>query len=147
MIVIDTSALYAILTGEPEASSFLRAISGDDAPVISALTLYEAMIVCHVRGRDPLLGDLKQLILAGNVKTVAFDEHAAEAAHAADKRFGKGYHPAGLNLGDCAAYSLAVTLGCPLLYKGNDFTKTGITAAVPITSGPPSSSTPPAPNP
>ncbi|HJU20794.1 MAG TPA: type II toxin-antitoxin system VapC family toxin [Stellaceae bacterium] len=147
MIAIDTSALYAILTNEPEASSFLRAISSDDAPAISALTLYETMIVCHARGRDPLLDDLRQLMLAGNIKTVAFDGQAAEAAHAAYRRFGKGYHPAGLNLTDCAAYSLAATLGCPLLCKGDDFTKTGIAAAVQVTPGSPGSSVPSGPNP
>lgn len=145
MIVIDTSALYAILTNEAEASSFLQAIASDGAPVISALTLYEAMIVSHARGGDQLLDDLKQLLNIGNVMTVAFDAQAAAAALAAYAQFGKGRHPAKLNLVDCAAYSLASSRGCPLLYKGDDFAKTGIASAVPMTPGlPPSTPSTPA---
>jgi ribonuclease VapC len=148
MIVVDTSALFAILINEPEASVFMRVISDDDAPKISALTLFEAMILCHARGRDPLLSDLKQLLTAGNVQTVPFDQNAAEAAHQGYLHYGKGYHPARLNLADCAAYSLAIKLGCPLLFKGDDFKQTGITPAVPVavaSSGP--SSPPTAPKP
>jgi ribonuclease VapC len=144
MIVVDTSALYAILTNEPEAEDFSRAISHDDAPQISALTLYETMIVCYARGRDPLLDDFRQLLVSGNIAVVPFDRQAANAAQAAYQQFGKGYHPASLNLGDCAAYSLALTLGCPLLYKGDDFTKTGIPQALPAAPAPPA---PPPPSP
>lgn len=131
MIVADTSALYAILANEPEAGDFARAISRDDAPQISALTLYETMIVCYARGGNALLEDLHQLLTTGNIAVVPFDRQAVNAAQAAYQQFGKGYHSASLNLGDCAAYSLAITLGCSLLYKGDDFTKTGISSAVP----------------
>ena len=149
MIVIDTSELFAILTNEPEAGTFLGAISADASPIVSALTLFEAMIVCHARGGDPLMDDLKQLLVAGNVTTALFDRDAAEAAHAAYARFGKGYHPAKLNLADCAAYRLAMGLGCSLLYKGDDFSKTGIPAAVPAAAGTSGSPPPsgPGPNP
>lgn len=137
MIVADTSALYAILAKEPDAGEFARAISRDDAPQISALTLYETMIVCYARGGNGWLEDLQQLLTASNFAVVPFNRQSANAAQAAYQQFGKGHHPASLNLGDCAAYSLAVTLGCPLLYKGDDFTKTGISAAVPQPRGEP----------
>lgn len=144
MIVVDTSALYAILVNEPEAEDFMRIISRDDAPQISALTLYECMIVSYARGGKALLEDLQQLQTTGNIAVVPFNLQSANAAQAAYQQFGKGHHPASLNFGDCAAYSLAVTLGCPLLYKGDDFTKTGISSAVSISSPP---SAPSAPNP
>lgn len=122
----------------------MRAISRDDAPQISALTLYETMIVCCARGGNALLEDLQQLLTTGNIAVVPFNQQSANAAQAAYQQFGKGHHSASLNLGDCAAYSLAVTLGRPLLYKGDDFTKTGISSAVPIS---PASPPPPAPTP
>jgi ribonuclease VapC len=83
MIVVDTSALYAILANEPEAEDFMRAISRDDAPQISALTLYETMIVCYARGGDPLLEDLQQLLTTGNIAVVPFNRQSANAAQAA----------------------------------------------------------------
>lgn len=144
MIVLDTSALYAILANEPEAEDFMRAISRDDAPQISAVTLYETMIVCYARGGNALLENLQQLLTTGNIAVVPFNRQSANAAQAAYQQFGKGHHSASLNLGDCAAYSLAVTLGSALLYKGDDFTKTGISSAVPIS---PTPSAPSAPTP
>ncbi len=112
MIVIDTSALYAILTNEPEAVEFLRAISSDNAPEISAVTLYEAMIVCYARGHDPLLDDLRQLIAAGNIETIPFGRQAAETAHAAYRQFGKGHHHAAkLNL----SYQLRLNSSAPVI--------------------------------
>jgi ribonuclease VapC len=142
MIVVDTSALMAILKNEPETTDFLRAISRDNEPKISALTLYEAMVVCYARGRDPLVDDLRRLLAAGNITMVPFDDQAAEAALEAYRKFGKGLHPAKLGLVDCAGYRLAITLGCPLLYKGDDFAKTDIVPAVPSLSGS-AGSTPP----
>ncbi|MBV8525871.1 MAG: type II toxin-antitoxin system VapC family toxin [Acetobacteraceae bacterium] len=118
MIVVDTSALYAILTKEPEAQDFMHATSRDDAPQISALTLYETMIVCYARGGNALLEDLQQLLTTGNIAVVPFDQQSANAAQTAYQQFGKGHHSASLNLGDCAAYGLAVTLGCPLPLPG-----------------------------
>jgi ribonuclease VapC len=148
MIVVDTSALYAILANEPEAEDFTHALSRDDAPQVSAPTLYETMIVCYARGGAALLQDLQQLLVTGNIAVVPFDRQAADAAHAAYQQFGRGYHPASLNLGDCAAYSLAATLGCRLLYKGDDFTKTGISPAGPFSSAPSAPpSSPPSPTP
>ena len=93
MIVADTSALYAILANEPEAGDFARAISRDDAPQISALTLYETMIVCYARGGKALLEDLQQLLTTGNIAVVPFDRQAVNAAQAAYQQFGKGYPP------------------------------------------------------
>jgi len=132
MIVVDTSALYAILTNEPEAKDLAQVISRDEAPQISALTLYESMVISYARGGKALLEDLRQILAAGNIAVVPFDLQAANAAQATYAQFGKGHHPAGLSFGDCAAYSLAATLGCALLYKGNDFAKTGISSALPI---------------
>ena len=144
MIVVDTSALYAILANEPEAEDFMQAISRDDAPQTSALTLYETMIVCYARGGNALLEKLQQLLTTGNIAVAPFNQQAANAAQATYQQFGKGHHSASLNLCDCAAHSLAVALGCPLLYKGDDFTKTGISSAIPISRASP---TPLAPTP
>jgi ribonuclease VapC len=130
VIVVDTSALLAILNKEHERDRFLDALSNNDRVIVSALTLYETMLVAGVRrGRDNLT-DLAQILETVEAEIVPFDAHQARAAQAAYMRYGKGVHPqARLNLCDCAAYALAKHLDVPLLFKGADFTATDVMTA------------------
>lgn len=122
-IVVDTSALMAILQEEPEAGLCRAAIRSADSITISAGTLAEAMIVAENRGiRDRML----RLIDDVGMHVVPLDRSGAIRAAAAYARWGKGLHPAALNFGDCLAYALAVERGCPLLFIGNDFARTDV---------------------
>ena len=125
--MLDTSALLAILLQEPDAQRYSDAIAGAPRRLISAATLVEAGIVAEGRG---MREDLDALLARARAEVADFT--AAQAATAQDgwRRFGKGRHPAGLNLGDCFAYALAQSRGEPLLYKGNDFSLTDVKAAL-----------------
>lgn len=125
MIAADTSALVAVIFGEPEAEHFLAALRAD-AVAISAVTLTEAAIVVEARqGRDASR-DL-ELLIDGVVDRIdQVDAAHARAAASAWRRFGKGRHPAGLNLGDCFTYATASLANLPLLYKGDDFAQTDL---------------------
>ena len=129
-VAIDTSALVAVVLGEPDAQSILTTMARHAADlVIGAATLVEAGIVVEARQGSEAAADLKLLLDSLRVTVVALDEAQAAAAVAAWRRFGKGRHPAGLNLGDCYSYALARTLGAALLFKGDDFTQTDIRQA------------------
>lgn len=131
MIVVDTSALLAIIQNEPECASFITIIRNAESVYVSAVTLLEASIVLHARRGADGTKDLSDLVDAMGVDVVSFDEASAHAALEAFRAFGKGIHPkARLNFGDCAAYALAKTMNVPLLFKGNDFAATDIVAAV-----------------
>ena len=125
MIVIDTSALMAVLLDEPDASRCVAALTTDAALAISAGTLAEARIVAARRGArealDRLLAQLKPEIVA----VTAADTELIAVAY---DRWGKGIHPAALNFGDCFAYALAKARGWRLLYTGEDFSRTDIGA-------------------
>lgn len=125
-MVVDTSAISAVLFGEPEGPAFLKALSGPERKFMSAFTRLEASIVVEARKGDMGTQALADLVATSGIDTVAFDTGQAELALDAWRRFGKGRHPAGLNLGDCAAYALARFIGEPLLYKGDDFPKTDV---------------------
>ena len=130
MIVVDTSALLAILNKEPERDRFLDVLSNDDRPMVSAVTLYESMLVAGARRGPDNLADLAEILETIEAQIVPFDADQARAAQAAYMRFGKGIHAAAsLNLCDCVAYGLAKHLGVPLLFKGQDFAATDIVAA------------------
>jgi ribonuclease VapC len=130
MIVVDTSALMAILRREPEAEDCRRAIATEDDVRISAVTLAEALIVADSRGSGIQMRMLvKQLGIEVVPVTAVRVEHVAEA----NQRWGKGHHPAGLNFGDCFAYALAKELVCPLVFIGNDFARTDVARASTIT--------------
>ena len=127
MIVVDTSALIAILFDEPERASFLAVIANAEARKISALTLYETRLVVRAKGGEAALADLDELLAEIQPEIVPFDAVQMRAAEAAYARYGKGIHAAArLNLVDCAAYALAIELGVPLLFKGNDFSATDV---------------------
>ena len=126
MIVIDTSALMAIVLGEPEADRCRTATNEGGELRISAGTIAETMILANSRGiRTQMDALLERLDIEIVPVTYATADHMA-IAH---QRWGKGNHPAGLNFGDCFAYALAKELGCPLLFIGNDFTRTDVLRA------------------
>jgi ribonuclease VapC len=128
-VVIDTSALIAILLGEPEGPRFIELIAAADDPVISAATLLETSIVMHAKTGDPGVSDLDELIAASAIRTVAVDSRHAELARRAFFAYGKGHDPAGLNYGDCFSYALAKALDRQLLFKGLDFARTDLQPA------------------
>jgi ribonuclease VapC len=125
-MVLDTSALLALLLDEPEAEGFRAAVEDDSTRLVSAATLLETALVIEARKGEPGGRELDVLIQKADVVVVPVDaEHVSEARRAY-RRFGKGRHAAGLNFGDLLAYALARTSGEPLLFKGDDFTKTDI---------------------
>ena len=128
MITADTSALLAVVLGEPEAERFLGVLRSD-AVAISAASLAEALIVCEARQGPDATRDMELLVGGVVDRVVAVDEAHARAAVNAWRRFGKGRHPAGLNFGDCLAYATASLANLPLLFKGEDFTQTDLRAA------------------
>lgn len=128
MIAVDTSALVAVVLGEPDAEAMLRILRGGRA-ALSAANLLEAAIVVEARQGLDAGRDLRALVAGAIDEVVAVDEAASLAAVAAWRRFGKGRHPAGLNFGDCFAYTLATTRDVPLLYKGDAFAQTDVRAA------------------
>jgi ribonuclease VapC len=131
VIVVDTSAIIAILQYEPEAAAFLRCISDADTICLSAVSLQEASMVVAGRTADASAWqDLDALIRTYSMATIPHTEELALIAREAFLHFGKGRHPARLNCGDCASYALAKSLNIPLLFKGGDFAKTDIVPAL-----------------
>ncbi len=130
-MVVDTSALIAILFGEPEAERFARAIAADSRSLVSAFSVLESSVVLMVRKgvEGPPL--LDALLHSAHLETVSMTADQAEIARSAYARFGKGRHRAGLNLGDCCSYALARVSGEPLLFKGRDFARSDIEPALP----------------
>jgi ribonuclease VapC len=130
-MVVDTSALLAILQDEPERAAFNKAMEMADSRFISIASFVEVSIVIDARyGAEGLLG-LDRFLRRAQIELAVVDQEQGRLARDAFRRFGKGRHPAGLNFGDCFAYALATALGHPLLYKGEDFSKTDVIAAVP----------------
>ena len=128
-MVIDTSAVLAILQREPESERFAALIEADPIRLISAVSMLEAGMLVEVRKGEPGALELDNFILRGQLQAVPFDAEQANIARLAFRRFGKGLHPAGLNFGDCAAYALASTRGEALLFKREDFARTDIAQA------------------
>jgi ribonuclease VapC len=127
-VVLDTSAIVAILTGEPDSGGYVAALASATDPMISAATLVESSIVMLARTGPSGVKDLDELLAVAGVRCVAVDSSQAILAREAFARFGKGRSSAALNLGDCFAYALARATGQPLLFKGEDFSKTEILA-------------------
>lgn len=125
-MVIDTSALVAILQGEPERRTFTEALEGAGHCVISAASFVEASMVIEARFGAAGLQDLDLLVSKANIEIASVDAEQALIARRAFSRFGKGRHPAGLNFGDCFAYALAEARAEPLLFKGINFAQTDI---------------------
>lgn len=127
-IVLDSSALVAILTGEVDAPDILGRIAAASERCLSATNLLETRVVLEL-GRGVPAAHLAELIARWQIDIVPFDEALSDLAFEAYGRVGKGRHPAKLNMGDCAAYALAKARGWPLLYKGEDFSQTDIERA------------------
>ncbi|WP_120003273.1 type II toxin-antitoxin system VapC family toxin [Nesterenkonia muleiensis] len=130
-VVVDTSALTAVLLGEEDAELYLRELArnaGDLA--VSAATLVETRIVLERRTTVEALADLNRLLHDLQIRVEPFDDQQAGAAHAGWRRFGKGRHEAALNLGDCYSYALTKQTGGRLLFKGEDFSKTDLPSAL-----------------
>ena len=128
-MIIDTSALLAILLGEPDAGRYEDAIAAAWPRRMSAIALLEAAMVVESRGGAKAGHELDVLLEKAAVELVPVTSEHANAARLAWRRFGKGKHRAALNFGDCFAYALTKTTGEPLLFKGKDFTHTDIEPA------------------
>jgi ribonuclease VapC len=125
-MVIDTSAVVAILFGEPEAEAFAQTIEQDPVRLMSAASVLEAAIVVESELGDPGARELDLLLYKAGITVVPFSpEHLAAARHAF-RVFGKGRHAAALNFGDCFSYALSKSTGEPLLFKGADFPHTDL---------------------
>jgi ribonuclease VapC len=126
-MVIDTSAVAAILFDEPEAPALERSLVEDPVRLISAATVVEAGVVIEARLGDAGSREFDLWLQRAGIDVVAVDGEQADVARRAWRRFGKGRHAAGLNFGDCFSYALAMTRDEPLLFKGDDFAKTDVT--------------------
>ncbi|HEX2229569.1 MAG TPA: type II toxin-antitoxin system VapC family toxin [Candidatus Binatia bacterium] len=129
-MVVDTSALIAILDREPDAALYAEAIAEADAPLISAATLLELHIVMLNRRGAAAAQIVDQLVKDAGFQIENFTAQYLELAREAYARYGKGRNTAGLNYGDCFSYALAKATGLPLLFKGEDFSKTDLPAAL-----------------
>ncbi len=128
-MVVDTSAVVAILLEEPESAHYAQLIEDSPIPLISAASVFEAGIVLISRYGPEARDDLRAFVAQAGMQIEPVTVEQTEIALDAYQRFGKGRHRAGLNFGDCFAYALAKAMGQPLLFKGNDFSQTDIEAA------------------
>lgn len=127
MIVVDSSALIAMLTGEATAPSCRAVFENENLIYISAGTVLEALIVALRRGFHP---QMQELLASPGMVVVPVTGARAHSAATAYARWGKGMHPAALNFGDCFAYATAQEFDCPLLFIGDDFSRTDVRAAI-----------------
>ena len=125
-MVIDTSALIAILQDEPERRSFNDAVKSAERRLMSAATLLETSIIIESRFGSEGVRDLDLYISKAQIDVAPVDLDQAYVARAAYRQYGKGQHRAALNYGDCFSYALAKTEGEPLLFKGTDFVHTDL---------------------
>jgi ribonuclease VapC len=132
MIIIDTSAIIAILKDEPERRSFTETIEQAETCVMSAANYVEISMMLKTRNGYEGLRDFDLFLFKAGIIIETVDAEQAKTARDAFSKFGKGRHKAGLNFGNCFSYALAKTLGAPLLFKGNDFNHTDIRSAMNI---------------
>jgi ribonuclease VapC len=130
-MVIDTSALIAILLDEPDAGKIRAAIEAGFPRLLSAASLVEASLVIESRKGEAGGRELDLLLYRGAIEIVPVDRDQAELARVAWRRYGRGRHAARLNYGDCFAYALAKSRRSPLLFAGTDFAATDIEPAIP----------------
>ena len=128
-MVLDTSAIVAILGDELERERFVRLVAGDEVRLLSAVSRVECTCLIEGRKREAGRAELNLFLREAGIEIAAVTAEQAEIACEAFRRFGRGRHPAGLNIGDTFAYALAKATGEPLLFKGEDFSKTDIDAA------------------
>ena len=129
-MVLDTSAVLAIMQREPERRSFLEAIEAADSTRISVASFVESSIVIESRYGVEGLRDLDRFIARASIELIPVDREQGQLARSAFSRFGKGRHRAGLNYGDCFSYAAAINLGELLMCKGDDFIHTDVAVLV-----------------
>lgn len=130
-IAVDKSALLAIVLGEDDAAQYMEALIAHEGKIlVSAPTWTEALIVAERRAGSDAVRDLRKLHATADMHLADLTPYMAEMAFEGWRQFGKGNHPARLNLGDCYSYALARSLEIPLLYKGDDFAETDIVSAL-----------------
>ncbi len=135
-MVIDTSAVVAILFGEPDQRRYDEAIEAAQTRLISAVTRVELAFVIEGRKGEAGREHLETFFRLTGAEVVAVTPQHAEIAIGAFRRYGKGRHRAWLNIGDCFSYALAVATDHPLLFKGNDFIHTDLRPALPAPGAP-----------
>jgi ribonuclease VapC len=128
-MMIDSSALVAILPDEPEAERLVMAIGASFARRLPASCLLETSMILLRKKATEGVRDLNRFVARSRIEILPFNESQARIALAAFEKFGKGRHPAQLNFGDCMAYAAAKTTGEELLFKGSDFIQTDIAIA------------------
>ncbi len=126
MILVETSALIAIVSAEPGYERLLELVLEDGAPKVAAHGLLEAHIVLSTRFAPAMLATFDGFVRSAELVVLPFAAEHADAARAAFTRFGKGRHPAALNFGDCMSYAVAKVGGMPLLFVGGDFGLTDV---------------------
>ncbi len=127
-LVVDTSVVIAILSHESDGEAWLARLVSASSRCMSSVNALETRIVLEMGKRiDPQRFD--ELLARWTIDVIPFDETLSDLAFEAYRRFGKGRHPAKLNMGDCAAYALAASRGWPLLFKGEDFSRTDVERA------------------
>jgi len=128
-MIVDASAVLALILEEADCDVFGAALSAATSRLISPVNLFEALTVAS--SRRPNGGwAVRELLEVFQIEVAALEARHAELAFEAHRRFGKGRHPAGLNLGDCFAYALARQHDAPLLFKGEDFRRTDVRCAL-----------------
>lgn len=132
MMVVDTSAVIAVLLGESETEAFARALANDSKKLISAFNVLESAIVIEAKKGEVGGRELTLLLHHACIETIPLNRDQAELALSAWRKYGKGNHPVGLNIGDCCAYALAKYSGEPLLFKGKEFSQTDIPPAIDV---------------
>lgn len=130
-MVVDTSAVIAILKKEPGWKRLQEALLGAEIAVMSAAVVVEASIVIEAAGGEAAVKELDALLDAAAIEIVPFQPEQVALAREGFRRFGKGRHPARLNFGDCLSYALARQRAEPLLCTGDDFSRTDIEVALP----------------
>ena len=125
-MVVDTSALMAIVLDETDADRVGHALEQEQQVALSAVSLAEALVVAQLRGVG---AEMQRLVEGLGVEVVPVTAADAQRVARAYQQWGKGAHPAGLNFGDCFAYALAQTRKCPLLFVGDDFARTDVQRA------------------
>ncbi|MGN7294052.1 type II toxin-antitoxin system VapC family toxin [Rhizobium sp. SAFR-030] len=128
MIAVDTSALIAVLKGEPEAAACQVALSSSVRSLMSAASVTEALIVAAQKGYETEMSDV---LVALGIEIIDLTAARAELAAEAYRAYGRNFHRAALNFGDCFSYATAKEFGCPLLFVGNDFAQTDVRSALP----------------
>lgn len=134
-MMIDASALCAILLREPDAPDLTGIIAKAETPFTSPIAIYETVVALmrvNAWSAEEAESAVRRLLKAASIDVCAITDHTSSVAASAFGRFGKGRHPAALNLGDCFAYACAKANDAPLLYKGDDFAKTDIRSAASV---------------